>query len=69
MIMDIIEEDDIKVNPGIIGVGVLTSNLSQQSLDDMDNLSNALIDIYRGSSFGGYPGDLYKDEIFYGESK
>jgi len=69
VIMDIIEEDDIKVNPGIIGVGVLTSNLSQKSLEDMDSLSNALIDIYKGSFFGDYPGDLYKEELFYGENK
>ncbi|MGV9173010.1 MAG: hypothetical protein ACOC35_10635 [Promethearchaeia archaeon] len=63
--LDIIQEDDIVVNPGVLGCGVLISNLSAKSRLKLDELSTKLVKIYKGTTlFDKYPGDLKRDVIF-----
>jgi len=64
MSLDIIEKDDVKVNPGIMGCGILVSNLSNQSMSDFNELSSELVKIYKGTSlFIAFSGDLNAEKI------
>ena len=63
LIMETIQKDTIPCNPGILGSGLLTSNLSAQSLSTILNYSELLIDLYKGTAFKGFKGNLYRDII------
>jgi len=63
LIMEIIQKDTIQCNPGILGSGLLTSNLSKESISTILKYSELLIDLYKGTDFNGYKGDLYRDII------
>jgi 23S rRNA (adenine2030-N6)-methyltransferase len=63
LILETIQKDTIPCNPGILGSGLLTSNLSTKSISTILNYSNLLIDLYKGTTFKGFKGDLYRDII------
>ena len=63
--LDIIEEEKITVNPGVLGCGVLVSNLSDKSLREFDIMSKELVKLYKGTMiFDGFPGDLKRAVVF-----
>jgi len=63
LILKEIEEDNIKLNPGILGCGILTSNLSIKSRKLIAAYSDMMIDIYRNSKYKEMSGELYSDMI------
>ena len=63
LIMEIIEEQSTRCNPGILGNGLLTCNLSANSLSAISTYSFLLPDIYKGTKYLGFKGDLYREEI------
>lgn len=63
LIMDIIQKDSVLCNPGILGNGILTSNLSNKSQESILQYSLSLTNLYKGSYYKGVKGDLYRDMI------
>lgn len=63
LIMEVIQKDSIVCNPGILGCGILTSNLSKDSYKVISEYSDLLIDLYKGTNYCGFKGDLYRDII------
>jgi 23S rRNA (adenine2030-N6)-methyltransferase len=63
LIMEVILKDSMICNPGILGCGVLTSNLSKDSYKVISDYSDLLIDLYKGTNYRGFKGDLYQDII------
>ena len=63
LIMEVIQKDSIVCNPGILGCGILTSNLSKDSYKVISEYSDLLIDLYKGTNYCGFKGDLYQDII------
>lgn len=63
LIMDIILKDQILCNPGILGNGLLTSNLSKASIQAIENYSKSLVTLYENSQYQGYKGSMYRDII------
>ena len=54
-----ISEDPPRVNPGVLGCGVLIGNLSEGSRQAFERLAEETINLYRDSMmFDKYPGDL-----------
>lgn len=60
LILSIIEQDSIPCNPGILGSGLLTANVSSESLSAIRVYSDLLIEIYKGVDYRGFNGELYK---------
>ena len=58
-----IQENEVPINPGIVGCGVLLSNLSQESKTAVRALSESLVSIYEGTFFDQVPGDLDCDFV------
>ncbi|HOO72950.1 MAG TPA: hypothetical protein PK926_14430 [Spirochaetota bacterium] len=59
--LKIIQKDKVEVNPGVLGCGVLISNLSDKSFQDIEVLSDELVSIYKGATiFNTYSGELFK---------
>jgi 23S rRNA (adenine2030-N6)-methyltransferase len=63
LIMEVIQKDSILCNPGVLGCGILTSNLFKESYKIISEYSDLLINMYRGTDYCGFKGDLYKDII------
>jgi len=63
LIMEVIQKDSIVCNPGILGCGILTSNLSKDSYKVISEYSDLLIDLYKGTNYCGFKGDLYQDIV------
>ena len=63
LIMKVIEEDTIPCNPGILGSGLLASNLSNESISIISDYSKLLIKLYEGISYNEFIGDLYRDVV------
>jgi len=63
LIMNIIQKDTMSCNPGILGCGILTSNLSKDSNKIISEYSELLIDLYKGTNYCGFKGDLYNDIV------
>lgn len=63
LIVEVIQKDALVCNPGILGCGILTSNLSKDSYKVISEYSDLLIDLYKGTNYCGIKGDLYKDII------
>ncbi len=61
LILKVIQEDTIACNPGILGSGLLCSNLSAASVSAILNYSNLLTQLYKGTQFEGFSGDLYRE--------
>ena len=63
LIMEVIQKDSIVCNPGILGCGILTSNLSKDSYKVISDYSELLVDLYKGTNYCEFKGDLYRDII------
>lgn len=61
LIMDIIQKNSILCNPGILGNGLLTSNLSNASASTLEKYSKSLTDLYQNSHYYGFKGSIYRD--------
>ena len=57
--MNSIKKDSILCNPGILGSGILATNVSQTSKDTILDYSNKLVDIYKDAKYKDYDGSLY----------
>ena len=57
--MNSIRKDNILCNPGILGSGILATNVSQISKDTILDYSNKLVDIYKDAKYKDYDGSLY----------
>lgn len=63
--LDLIRPDSVIANPGIVGCGILTSNLSSASRKAITELAKSLVDIYKDSNlFGTHPGKLRQAQRF-----
>lgn len=61
--MSSIQEKDVIINPGVVGCGVMTGNLSQKSTDELDIFSDELTRIYQNTTVNGrYSGRLLKEK-------
>ncbi|WP_299092467.1 hypothetical protein [Bacteroides sp. MSB163] len=63
LIMNSIRKDTIICNPGILGSGILTTNLSQESNATILEYSNMLVCTYSNIKYKNYDGELYRDRI------
>jgi 23S rRNA (adenine2030-N6)-methyltransferase len=63
LIMDIIRKNTILCNPGILGNGLLTSNMSNTSISAIENYSKSLTKLYRNSRYNGFKGSIYRDVL------
>lgn len=63
LIMDIIQENTVLSNPGVLGNGLLASNLSLGSRNQLLQYSLLLEDIYKESSYQEFNGGIYRDLI------
>lgn len=63
LIMDIIQKDSIVCNPGILGNGMLTSNLSDRFSSNIKKYSKSLTDLYKNTFYNGFKGDLYRELV------
>lgn len=61
--LKIIEPDTQPCTPGVLGSGLLASNISSISNTQIGKYCDLLIDFYKGSTYREYNGDLYKDII------
>ena len=53
LILEIIERNTIPCNPGILGSGILTANLSKDSNTILQDYSNLLVNMYQGAIYNG----------------
>ncbi len=63
LIMNVIKKDTIVCNPGILGYGILATNLSQKSNSMIQNYSKKLVGIYKDARYKEFDGSLYHDTI------
>lgn len=63
LIMNRIRKNTVVCNPGILGSGLLASNLSEKSNHQLLNLSQLLVDIYKNSQYKGSDGSLYNESF------
>ena len=63
LIMNAIKKDTIVCNPGILGSGILATNLSQKSNSMIQDYSKKLVGIYKGARYKEFDGSLYHDTI------
>lgn len=63
LIMNSIRQDTIICNPGILGSGILATNLSQKANKTLLHYSNMLVYIYNNMKYKSYDGRLYRDII------
>lgn len=61
LIMNCIEKDTVVGNPGILGSGLLASNLSEKSNSLLLTFSRLLVDIYKNIRYKDGDGSLYND--------
>jgi len=59
-----IQENEVVVNPGVVGCGVMAGNLSQKSMEQFDLLSDELVKIYKKTMiYGKHSGELVKEKF------
>ncbi|MEG1502485.1 MAG: hypothetical protein RR370_03750, partial [Synergistaceae bacterium] len=63
LIMNLIEQKTIPDNPGVLGSGILATNLSPQVHEVILNYSKRLTDIYKNVSYKENDGSVYLDTI------
>lgn len=62
--LSIIQENEVIVNPGVVGCGVMVGNLSQKSMDQFDVLSDELVKMYKNTKiYRTYSGELVKNKF------
>lgn len=59
LIMNIIRKDNVASNPGILGSGLLASNLSDKSNHQFHDFTRLLVDIYENSQYKAQDGSVY----------
>lgn len=64
LIMNSIRQDTVLYNPGIIGSGILATNLSQKSKKIILDYSDMLVRLYQNATYEGKDGSLYRDKPF-----
>ena len=64
LIMKSIRQDTVLYNPGIIGSGILATNLSQQSKNIILDYSDMLVRLYQNATYKDKDGSLYRDKPF-----
>ena len=63
LIMNSIRKDTIPCNPGILGRGILATNLSKEANKAIWDYSNMLVCMYSDTKYKSYDGRLYRDSI------
>ena len=63
LIMNSIRQDAVLYNPGIIGSGILGTNLSQKSNTAILDYSDILVRLYQYAKYKDHDGSLYRDII------
>ena len=63
LIMNAIKKDTVVCNPGILGSGILATNLSQKSNSIIKDYSKKLVGIYKDALYQEFDGSLYHDTI------
>ena len=63
LIMNAIKKDTVVCNPGILGSGILATNLSPKSDAMIQTYSNKLVAIYKDARYKEFDGSLYNDII------
>ncbi len=63
LVMDIIQPDAIPCNPGILGSGLLTSNLSKPSVSAISDYAKSLVKLYENTQYNGYKGSVYQNIV------
>lgn len=63
LIMNSIKRDTVICNPGILGSGILATNLSQKSNAMIHSYNNKLVEIYKNAQYKGGDGRLYNDTL------
>lgn len=64
LMLKAIDKNPAPCNPGVLGAGLLTANLSDQSNKMILNYTKLLVDIYRGSKYNGIDGSLLREVIY-----
>lgn len=59
LIMNNIEKDAIAYNPGVLGSGLLASNLSDKSNNQLLDFTRLLVGIYKNSQYKAQDGSVY----------
>ena len=59
LIMNNIEKEAIAYNPGVLGCGLLTSNLSDKSNHQLLDFTRLLVEVYRNSRYSGRDGSVH----------
>jgi 23S rRNA (adenine2030-N6)-methyltransferase len=62
LILNEIQDNTVSINPGVLGCGILTGNLSEKSIGIISRYANLLVDVYNDSPFNGASGGLYYDK-------
>ena len=57
--MNNIEKEAIAYNPGVLGCGLLTSNLSDKSNHQLLDFTRLLVEVYRNSRYSGRDGSVH----------
>lgn len=64
LFLSTIQENEVIVNPGVVGCGIVIDNLSKKSIDEFDMFSDELIKIYHNSIvFENHNGSIEKEKI------
>lgn len=63
LIMNVIKKDTVICNPGILGSGILATNLSLKSTLMIQYYSKKLVGIYKDARYKEFDGSLYNDII------
>lgn len=63
LIMNAIKKDTVICNPGILGSGILATNLFQKSNAVIQDYSKKLVEIYKNAQYKKFNGSLYNDTI------
>lgn len=63
LIMDVIRQESIPCNPGILGSGLLMGNLSPEVTGKILTYSGLLVDLYQDSMYNGCNGSIYRDIV------
>lgn len=58
-----IVQNDPDCTPGVLGSGLLTSNLSKQSIATIAVYSKLLVELYREATYREFDGELYMDIV------
>lgn len=63
LITDFLRQSPIPCNPGVLGSGILTANLSEESNQTLLQYAELLVECYQTSFYKEYSGKIYKDII------